>query len=106
MVGASGVAVAGLIAPASGGLVLCMQPEHPAWPVFLMGAFAAGMQTGLLGAAALTATIVLTLCGVSDGRYAGVSMRIRATPFARNDDRLWTPLTALRAFGAAATLLV
>lgn len=185
--GASGVAVGGLVALLSGVVVLVLLPGHLAWPLFLTGAFAAGMQTGYVGTAALAAlavigivvlaaaavvhgywavggrrgldavvprssddappatppawltaavvvallvmaaamgarltgvvstpvtaivaagAVVLTLRVIGDGRYAGLTKRVRGTSFARNDDRLFTPLTALLAFGAVAALLV
>jgi len=54
-----------------------------------------------LGVAAL---VVLLARVVGDGRYVGVSKRVRNTRFARADDRWWTPGVGLLAAGAAASL--
>jgi hypothetical protein len=52
----------------------------------------------------LAAFVVLTLRVIGDGRWMGVSKRVRGTGFAAADDRWWTPAAALLAAGAAAAL--
>ena len=52
-----------------------------------------------LGAWAVAAAFALRTVG--DLRYAGLFKRVRNTPFARWDTRLFTPLCALIAIGAA-----
>ncbi|SKC67095.1 DUF3995 domain-containing protein [Krasilnikoviella flava] len=64
-----------------------------------LGADGAGWRP--LGIAAL---VVLLVRVVGDGRYVGVSKRVRDTRFARADDRYWTPAVGLLAAGAAAGL--
>lgn len=51
------------------------------------------------------ATAVFTLRAVGDGRTAGFSKPSHASTFERLDDRVYTPLAVLFAFGSAAALL-
>lgn len=50
----------------------------------------------------LAGAIVLTLRVVGDGRWVGVTKRVRDTGFAEADDRMWTPAAALLALGGVA----
>lgn len=50
--------------------------------------------------------VVLAARVVGDGRWVGVTKRIRETGFAAADDRWWTPAAALLALGAGASLLL
>ncbi|GIG54847.1 DUF3995 domain-containing protein [Demequina activiva] len=52
----------------------------------------------------IAALVVLSLRVIGDGRWMGVTKRVRDTGFARADDRWWTPAAALLATGAAAAL--
>ncbi|PRQ05066.1 DUF3995 domain-containing protein [Enhygromyxa salina] len=67
--------------------------------VFLGGApyFARWLLTAALA--------LLVLRAVGDGRQVGFSKRDHASAFARWDDRLFTPLVVLLAFGAGAALV-
>ncbi len=51
-------------------------------------------------------TTVLTLRAVGDGKHAGFTKTKRNSEFAKWDDRLFTPLAVLMAFGSGAALLV
>lgn len=59
--------------------------------------------TGWLLVAALA---VLTARVMGDGRWMGVTKRVRGTGFAEADDRYWTPAAALLAVGAASALVL
>ena len=52
------------------------------------------------------AIAVLTLRAIGDGKQVGFSKSQRSSSFAKWDDRLFTPLAVLMAFGSGATLLV
>jgi len=80
--------------------------------VALLGV-AAAVTVRLLGlawpgvAAALwIATAVFTLRAVGDGRHVGFSKPSHGSTFERLDDRVYTPLAVLFAFGGAAALLL
>ncbi len=47
---------------------------------------------------------VLILRVIGDGRWMGITKRVRGTGFAAADDRWWTPAVALLALGAASAL--
>lgn len=49
--------------------------------------------------------VILVARVLGDGTWTGVLKRVRDTGFARADDRWWTPLVALLAVGAAASLM-
>lgn len=53
-VGLEPLAVAGVVAVASAAMIGLLLPAHFAWPVFLVGGFAAGVETGVIGDAALS----------------------------------------------------
>ncbi len=52
------------------------------------------------------ATVVFGLRAVGEGRYVGFSKSHRDSRFARLDDRIYTPLSVLFAFGGTALLLL
>lgn len=54
----------------------------------------------------LTSAALIVLCArvMGDGRWVGVTKRVRDTGFARADDRYWTPAAAVLALGCAAAL--
>lgn len=83
------VAVAGLLL-AFAGLIAVVLAEGPTVARWLIG----------LGIAVLAAR------AVGDGRLAGFTKSERATDFASNDDRYFTPTAVLVAMGAAAALLL
>lgn len=60
---------------------------------------------GLELALALSTT-VFTLRAAGDGRHVGFSKRDHDSTFAQLDDRVYTPLSVLFAFGGAAALLL
>ncbi|MEM9133959.1 MAG: DUF3995 domain-containing protein [Actinomycetota bacterium] len=60
----------------------------------------------LLTTAIAVGTGVFALRAIGDGRQAGFSKSDRSTPFAKADDRWFTPLVTLLAFGAGGTLLI
>jgi hypothetical protein len=60
-----------------------------------------GLQVALFAV-----TAVFTLRAAGDGRHVGFSKRDHASTFARLDDRVYTPLSVLFAFGGAAALLL
>lgn len=99
------------------------QREDAGTPTFRPGPVATvGVAAALLGFAAIVtgvavgvgpewllwlavaALVVLSARVVGDGRWVGVTKRVRATGFARADDRYWTPLAGLLALGAASSL--
>ena len=49
--------------------------------------------------------LILALRAIGDGRYVGLTKSVRSTPFARVDDRAFTPFIVLLALGAAGGLL-
>jgi hypothetical protein len=67
-------------------------------------ALALGVDGGWWRPLGIAALVVLLVRVVGDGRYGGVSKRVRGTRFARADDRYWTPAVGLLAAGAAAGL--
>ncbi|MFE5340923.1 DUF3995 domain-containing protein [Isoptericola sp. NPDC056578] len=67
-------------------------------------ALALGADGGWWRGLGVAALVVLLARVVGDGRYVGVSKRVRGTRFARADDRWWTPAVGLLAAGAAAGL--
>jgi hypothetical protein len=69
--------------------------------VVALGSDAPGGWWAWCGSAALAVLVVRV---VGDGRYVGVLKRVRGTGFARADDRWWTPVVALLAVGAGASL--
>lgn len=79
--------------------------------VALLGAAAAmvlrtlGVAVPGLQAALVLATAAFVLRVVGDGRHVGLFKRTRDTAFARLDDRYYTPLVVLFAFGGVAALL-
>ena len=72
----------------------------------LVVANATGASAVWLGWLLVAALVVLTARVMGDGRWMGVTKRVRNTGFAHADDRYWTPATALLALGAAAALVV
>lgn len=78
-----------------------------------LGAYVVVVGALLLGASqspwrwcAIAALVVLTARVIGDGRYMGVTKRVRNTGFARADDRCWTPVVGLLGLGAAAALAI
>lgn len=99
-------------------------PQREGVPAFEPGAWlTAAVDVCLLGFAALAgwvwsgdaptwarwllaaALVVFVLRAIGDGRQVGFSKSDHDSPFARWDDRLFTPLVTLLAFGTGATLL-
>ncbi len=72
----------------------------------LVASRAAGLDHWLLTLAVGGGAAILAGRAVGDGGQAGFSKRDRSSDFARLDDRFFTPLVVLLAFGAVAALLV
>ncbi len=72
----------------------------------LVIAKATGASAVSLGWLLVAALVVLTARVMGDGRWMGVTKRVRNTGFARADDRYWTPAAAILALGAAAAIAV
>ncbi|MCK9793048.1 DUF3995 domain-containing protein [Isoptericola sp. 4D.3] len=72
--------------------------------VLVVVALAVGADGAWWRPLGVVALVVLLVRVVGEGRYVGVSKRVRSTRFARADDRYWTPAVALLATGAAAGL--
>jgi hypothetical protein len=78
---AAALALAAWIVVVAGGLV---SPVGPWWP------YAIGVRV---------LALVLAARAIGDFRYVGVFKRVRGTPFAVRDDRVYTPLCAALALG-------
>lgn len=65
------------------------------------GAWAAPVPAGLVRAGAWGLAAVFALRAVGEFRYVGLFKRVRGTPFAAWDSRLFTPLCAALALGVA-----
>ncbi|MEL7157970.1 MAG: DUF3995 domain-containing protein [Actinomycetota bacterium] len=72
----------------------------------LVAAPLAGLEHGLITVAVAVGVFVLAVRAIGDGRQAGFSKSDRSSDFAVADDRVFTPLVVLLAFGAAGSLLV
>lgn len=70
-----------------GGLLVVEQPPAVVWWVAIAGAG------------------VLALRTVGDGRYSGFTKSVRSTAYARNDDRVYTPLVVLLALASLSAVL-
>lgn len=72
--------------------------------VVVVSAAALGAEGPWWTVCGVAALVVLALRVIGDGRYLGVTKRVRDTPFGRADDRFWTPVVALLGLGAAGAL--
>ena len=69
-------------------------------------AVAEGHGPDVLRWAVAAGVAVLALRAVGDAKVVGFSKRVRGTPFARADDRWFTPLVVFLALGAAGALTI
>ena len=83
------VAVAGALVALGGLTMAVFLGGGPVWARWLL----------------VTATVLLTARAIGDGGQIGFSKSDRTTAFARWDDRLFTPLVVLLAFGSGAALV-
>ena len=74
----------------------------------LLGLRIAGVETGrwVTTVGLIAATAVLAARAVGDGGQIGFSKTDRSTAFSRADDKIFTPLVTLLAFGSGAGLLL
>ncbi|MCO1339797.1 hypothetical protein BJH93_12985 [Kocuria polaris] len=72
--------------------------------VVVVTALALGAEWSLWRWCAIAALVVLAVRVVGEGRYVGITKRVRNTGFARADDRYWTPVVGLLGLGSAAAL--
>ena len=72
----------------------------------LVVANATGASAPWLAWLLVAALVVLAARVMGDGRWMGVTKRVRTTGFAHADDRYWTPAAAILGLGAAAALVV
>lgn len=72
----------------------------------LVVANATGAGAPWLGWLLVAALVVLAVRVMGEGKWMGVTKRVRTTGFAHADDRYWTPAAAMLALGAAAALVV
>ena len=66
----------------------------------------AGSTRGLVQPLVITGVVVFTIRAIGDGRFVGFSKTVRGTLFSAADDRYFTPIVVLIAFGATASLLL
>ncbi|RZU62825.1 DUF3995 domain-containing protein [Zhihengliuella halotolerans] len=72
--------------------------------VVVVAALVLGAEGALWRWCAIAALVVLAVRVVGEGRYVGITKRVRNTGFARADDRYWTPVVGLLGLGSAAAL--
>ena len=72
----------------------------------LVVANATGASAPWLAWLLVAALVVLTARVMGEGKWMGVTKRVRNTGFAHADDRYWTPAAALLALGAGAALVL
>jgi hypothetical protein len=79
---------------------------------FLLGTFAGIVavtawsqdEPGVVRVMVWAAVAVLTARAVGDFRHVGLTKRVRGTPFARRDDRVFTPIVLILILGGLASL--
>ena len=112
VVGVQPLVVVGLVAAVSAATIALQLPGHFAWPLFLVAAFSAGVQSGALGSAALRAlgwlgVAALTLAAAVHVFWAAGGRRGLGAvlPTTGAGARLFTPTPALTVLVAGALLV-